>query len=67
MMTNDGSSPYTEQFITVQTIYHDLINNFLFYLHISHSIHHCKIITSENRFFFADNFAELMFLTLRST
>ena len=38
MMINDGSSPYRERFITVRTIYQDLINNFLFYLHISHSI-----------------------------
>ena len=51
-MTNGGSPPYTDSFITVRTIYHNLINNFLFYLHkyfTFYSIDHWKIISSRNQ------------------
>ena len=51
-MTNCGSSPYTDSFITVRTIYHNLINNFLFYLHkyfTFYSIDHLKIRISRKQ------------------
>ena len=56
IMTNCGSPPYTDSFITVRTIYHNLINNFLFYLHkyfTFYSIDHLKIIISRNQHIFA--------------
>ena len=52
IMTNCGSSPYTDSFITVRTIYHNLINNFLFYLHkyfTFYSIDHLKIRISRKQ------------------
>ena len=56
IMTNCGSPPYTDSFITVRTIYHNLINNFLFYLHkyfTIYSIDHWKISISRNQHIFA--------------
>ena len=63
IMTNCGSSPYTDSFITVRTIYHNLINNFLFYLHkyfTFYSIDHWKIISSRNQNIFASKLPQFI-------